>query len=212
MNLFFRFFLVFFCFTSIPVANADPTTDLTTLLNGVKTLQANFTQTTYDNRGKPVQKSFGRMALQRPGKFRWEVKRPIPQLIIANESRLWIYDPDLDQVTIRSLKHAAGETPALLLSHVDASINNEFTITEIEKNAPGWRWFSLTPKMADSMFASVEMGFMDKQIREMRLKDHLGHATMVAFESPKTNVNLPASLFTFTPPKNVDVIDETRKK
>ncbi len=64
-----------------------------------------------------MQRSYGKMALERPGKFRWEVTKPIPQLIIANEAKLWIYDPDLEQVTIRRLKVTSGETPALLLSH-----------------------------------------------------------------------------------------------
>ncbi len=187
------------------------TSTLTSLLNTTHSLQANFTQTVYDNKEKAVQKSYGNMSLERPGKFRWEITKPIPQLIVANQTRLWIYDPDLEQVTVRTLKQAAGETPALFLSHTDQSIEQSFATQELNKNISGWRWFLLTPKKADSMFASMEIGFVGNEIREMRLKDHLGHTTAIKFENIKRNANLPASLFNFKPPAKVDVIDETRQ-
>lgn len=175
-------------------------------------MQADFTQNVNDNRGKVIQKSYGRMAMQRPGKFRWQVTKPIPQLIIANQSRLWIYDPDLEQVTIRSLTRVAGETPALLLSHVDGQLNNDFSIASAPNSSAKMLWFTLTPKKSDSTFATVEMAFLNKQIQVMRLKDHLGHTTLIQFKNIKTNLNLSASLFTFKAPKNVDVIDETHQK
>lgn len=196
-------------FTSSYAAAVD---DFSTLLNAVRTMQSNFTQTVFDNRGKAIQKSYGRMAMERPGKFRWEIVKPIPQVIIANESRLWIYDPDLEQVTIRVLHQATGETPALLLSHENTSIESDFSVKELPKKADGWRWFALTPKKADNVFASVQMGFQKEQIREMRLDDHLGHTTTIQFENIKTNSKLAPSLFVFKPPANVDVIDETRQK
>src|SRR6516162_4318453 len=106
---------IFFLLVLVTTVNADSgSADLSNQLNAIKTLRANFAQTVYDNKGKAVQRSYGHIALQRPGKFRWEVIKPIPQLIIANSQRLWIYDPDLQQVMIRSLHVAAGETPALL--------------------------------------------------------------------------------------------------
>jgi outer membrane lipoprotein carrier protein len=187
-------------------------TDLSNTLNAIKTMRANFAQTIYDNRGKAIQHSYGRMALQRPGKFRWDVTKPIPQLIIANTERLWIYDPDLKQVTIRSLKGATGETPALLLSHVNASIEKDFSVQSLPNKKAGLNWFSLKPKRSDDMFSYIEMGFLNKQIHEMRLKDNLGHTTDIQFKNIETNMSLSASLFTFKPSAKVDVIDETRKK
>lgn len=191
---------------------AQASEDFSKLLNSVRTMQSNFTQTVLDNRGKAVQKSYGRMALERPGKFRWEIVKPIPQTIIANGSKLWVYDPDLEQVTIRALQKATGETPALLLSHENASIENDFAVKELPAKSPEWRWFALTPKKEDSVFASVQMGFVKDQLREMRLEDHLGHTTEIKFENPKTNASLAPSLFTFKPPANVDVIDETNQR
>lgn len=174
-------------------------------------MKADFTQTLIDSKGKPTQKSLGRMAIQRPGKFRWDVTKPVPQLIIANGSRLWIYDPDLEQVTIRSLSKAAGESPALILSHDNTNLENTFTIQAIQPDAAQGQWFSLTPKKKDNMFESIAMGFVNNQIQEMRLKDNLGHITRVQFQNIQTNANLPASLFTFKPSAKIDVIDETKK-
>jgi outer membrane lipoprotein carrier protein len=197
------------CFNHTYAAPASA--ELTTLLNGVHTMRANFTQTVNDNAGKFIQKSNGKMAMERPGKFRWDVTKPIPQLVIANDKRLWIYDEDLEQVTIRSLTYEAGEAPALLLSHVNTSIDKDFAIKTSDKKTPGWSWFILVPKKPDSMFASIQMGFTKNEIHEMRLEDHLGHVTTIQFKNIETNVNLSSSLFAFKASKNVDVIDETRK-
>jgi outer membrane lipoprotein carrier protein len=202
--------IIFFAlFTATHAASTS--SDLAGLLNAIRSMKADFTQTIYDNRGKAIQRSYGKMAMQRPGKFRWNVTKPIPQLIIANGSKLWIYDPDLQQVTIRSLKKEVGETPALLLSNVDTTVDQDFQVTEQSKTTPGWRWFSLVPKHPDSMFAAVEMGFQNNRIQEMKLKDNLGHTTRIQYQQPEYNISLAPSLFSFSPPKNVDVINETRK-
>lgn len=184
--------------------------ELASWLNTVTSMQANFSQTVYDNRGNAIQQSYGRMAFQRPGKFRWEVIKPIPQLIIANQARLWIYDPDLDQVTIRSLQRAAGEAPALLLSHAD-SLHKGFTVKALQSSPSGMQWFTLIPKQSDS-FSSIQLGFLNNRINEMRLKDNLGHATRIRFNHIRSNIALASTLFTFRPPSKVDVIDETRQR
>lgn len=202
--------LAYLCLCLVAPAFADSAADVATLLNNVKTMRANFVQTVYDNHNKAMQPSTGRMAMQRPGKFRWEVTKPIPQLIVANQSRLWIYDPDLEQVTIRSLTQATGETPALLLSDVDHVLDKDFKVQPLNKS--GGTWYKLIPKKADSMFAWIELGFVDGKIGEMRLQDHLGHVTSVKFKNIETNMTLSSNLFVFKAPKNVDVIDETRKR
>ncbi len=210
MKLYIKSIAILFISTISIIASATPTDDLSTLLNAVQTMQANFKQVVYDNHNKPIQTSYGRMSMQRPGKFRWEVSKPIPQVIVANASRLWIYDPDLEQVTIRSLKQSAGESPALLLSHVNITLKNEYQVAPMPSKQPGMSWFTLVPKSADSMFASIQMGFKQHQIQEMRLQDHLGHVTAVTFNHIETNITLPASLFVFKVPAGVDVINETK--
>lgn len=183
------------------------------LLNQVNSMKADFTQTVYDNTGHSVTQSFGTLALSRPGKFRWDIKKPMPQLIIANQSRLWIYDPDLEQVTIRSFETASSDTPALLLSHPDEQLDRDYTVTNIQKKHSNLQWFSLKPKNQDNLFADVQLGFDQGSIHEMRLVDHLGHTTQIEFTHIKTNMPLAASLFIFkSPGPQVDVIDETKRQ
>lgn len=183
--------------------DASPaTTQLTQLLIAIQTLQADFTQTIAN------QKSVGHIILQQPGKFRWEVKKPIAQLIITDNKRLWIYDPDLEQVTIRSLNTEIGETPAFLLSHPSSALEKNFQVKSIQ-NKGSLQWFILTPKNKNSLFAFIKIGFLKNQIREMDLQDHLGHNTVIEFYNIILNHPVSASLFTFKIPRHVDVIDET---
>lgn len=203
--------LIVAAFLFSQTAYAGSSSELSSLLNSLHSMRADFTQTIFDNRGKAIQTSYGHMALQRPGKFRWEISKPIPQLIVANDKRLWVYDPDLEQVTIRALHQAAGESPAVLLSQENATIDQDYAVTQIQKGAPHWQWFALAPRGADSVLASIQMGFMDKQLHEMKLQDHLGHTTKIEFQHTAMNVSLPDTLFTFKKPPHVDVIDETKR-
>jgi outer membrane lipoprotein carrier protein len=204
-----------FCFILVPIYAASTekrvtnTAEFIDLLHHMRSMRADFVQTTYDTQGKAVQTSYGRVALVRPNRLRWEVTRPIAQLIIANQKRLWIYDPDLEQVTIRSLARVVGEAPALLLSHIDSGIENDFVITTVASRIPGERQFNLVPKNADSMFTAIQIKFRQNQISEMYLQNHLGH-TSVIFQHMRANVNIPATLFIFNKLPHVDVIDETR--
>lgn len=202
-------FILFFISTSLALAS-EAGNALLPLLNRINTLQANFTQTVYDNHNQAVQQSFGTLVLSRPGKFRWDVKKPIPQLIVANLSRLWIYDPDLEQVTIRAFSANATDAPALLLSHPDATLEATYTVSSIQKKQSSLQWFSLKPKKKDSLFDEVQLGFQQGQLQEMRLLDHLGHTTQIEFNHVQVNGNVSPTLFTFKIPKQADVIDETR--
>ncbi len=188
-----------------------PTADLTQLLSTIQTLQADFTQTISDNKGRQTEQSVGHMALQRPGKFRWSVTKPVAQLIIANNTRLWIYDPELEQVTIRFLNKEIENTPVLLLSNPTVAIERNFKVQMI-RNAASLQWFALLPKNRDSMLAYIKMGFAKGQIREMDLQDHLGHNTVIEFYNVSMNHPVPSSLFNFKPPLHTDVIDETRHR
>jgi outer membrane lipoprotein carrier protein len=188
---------------------ADPQTDLANLLNHVQSMQANFQQTIYDNRGKAVQQAVGRIALERPNRFRWQVIKPIPQLIVANQSTLWVYDSDLQQVTIRTLKQASDDAPALLLSHDATQLLQKYTVKALSPTNAKWQWFELRPKMS-SNFVLIKLGFHQRQIQVMDLVDQLGHTTRIQFLNPRFNMKLSSALFTFKPPAHVDVIHETR--
>lgn len=206
-----RKFLLTVCFIMFTNAYADSASDtLSTLLKNMHGMQANFKQTIVDKKGKAVQQSSGRMSLQRPGQFRWDVMRPVKQLIVTNGKRLWIFEPDLEQVTIRALSKTAGETPAMLLSDENLSLSKEF-IVKTYPSTDKLQWFSLTPKDKSAVIATLKLGFADQVIQQMQLKDHLGHITQIEFSNVKLNPSLSANLFEFKPPAKVDVIDETRR-
>ena len=190
---------------------ASPAADeLANRLNAVKSMQAQFQQTITDGSGKLIQKSSGQMALERPGKFRWEMKKPVPQLIIANNDRLYIYDPDLLQVTIRSFKPSEGEAPALLLSRHMTELDKDFDIKALPDQAE-LKWYKLVSKQKDSAFSDVKIGFKNNEIAEMQLNDHLEQTTKIQFQHIKTNTALPSFLFVYKRAAGVDVIDETKK-
>lgn len=208
MRYFLKLFLCFFCI-SIGYANT-PDADLIQMLNNVNTMQGHFVQTILDGRGKTLNQTQGRMSLQRPGKFRWETLQPSKQLIVTNGHKVWIYDPDLEQVTIRYLTKEAGETPALLLSNTNTTLQKNFTV-QTTPSKSSVQWFLLTPKDKGNVFEAIKLGFANQHIAQMQLQDHLGHVTKIQFNGVVINSGLSPSLFVFKSPKNVDVIDETRR-
>ncbi len=209
-SIFIMFIAQLSCVSVLHAQTASDT--LNQLLKNIHSMQANFSQTVIDNSGKPLQTSRGKMALQRPNQFRWETLSPRKQLIVANGSRLWIYDPDLEQVVVRGLSSQAGQTPALLLSNANPALDVDYRVKEDSSIAEGLHWFALTPKDKSSMISLIRMGFSGNQIQEMELKDHLGHVTEIHFQNIKTNSAISSGIFRFTPPKNVDVIDETKQR
>lgn len=204
--------LILFLFFPLSIYAETAANALTLLLGLMQSMQAEFSQKIIDNKGgKVLQQSQGFMWLQRPGKFRWEVKSPTPQLIIANNAKLWIYDPDLSQVTIRSISKELGSTPALLLSDPSHALASNFTVSYAAEEH-GVQWFLLKPNDQDSMFAVIKLGFDKKfTVRGMILQDNLGHVTHVNFNNVKLNAKIVPALFNFKAPLKVDVIDETKQ-
>lgn len=135
------------CFTGVQAAG-DAGTVLLSLLNNMRSMQADFSQTIRDSKGKILNQATGLIALQRPGKFRWEVKQPNSQLVVTNGKRVWVYDPDLAQVTIRILTQEAGEAPALLLSNTNTALTKNFIVQMGKQNANAQE-FILIPKKRD---------------------------------------------------------------
>jgi outer membrane lipoprotein carrier protein len=193
-------------------AHAEPKDNLSGLLKNMHSFKANFTQTILNKHGKAIQKSTGQMELQRPNQFRWDVRSPSKQLIVTNGKKLWIYDPDLDQVTIRSLVKTAGETPAMLLSDENLALGDEFTVKSLSVPGSSLEWFLLIPHDQGTVISSLKLGFANKQIQKMQIQDHLGHTTAIEFINGKMNGPLSSASFVFKPPANVDVIDETKSK
>jgi len=172
----------------------------------VKSLRADFEQTVTDSKGKIIQDAKGTFVLQRPGKFRWDYRAPYPQLIVADGRKLWIYDPDLEQVTVKQLDSVLGGPRAQLLSGARFP-QQDFTVISLgTRNALDW--VELTPKASEKDFEKVQLGFDQRDLRMMTVTDNFGNTTHLKFNNLQRNPSIEASTFVFTPPKGVDVVGE----
>lgn len=180
---------------------AEPTANLNAILSQVKSMSADFSQTTAG--GAKNSNFSGSMSVQRPNKFRWHIKTPLEQLMVANGDTLWIYDKDLAQATRQSTANQVGDTPALLLSGSPEQIAQSFTIKQPNV---GLNYFVLTPKSANSGFKSLSLSFNGGRPVMMVLNDNLGQTTTINFRNIKINPSINAAQFQFTPPKGVDII------
>lgn len=179
---------------------------LTTLLNQAQTISGRFSQLTLDGSGTQLQETSGEMALKRPGQFRWHTDAPMEQLLVSNGEQIWLYDPDLEQVTIQKMDQRLTHTPALLLSGDVSQIAESFDITL--KEGGSVVDFILKPKAADSLFESLRLSFRNGVINDMQLIDNVGQRTNILFLGVKMNPPIPASQFTFEVPEGADVIQD----
>lgn len=170
----------------------------------VRSFRAEFEQTVFDENLRPLQSTAGMMALERPGRFRWDYAKPYEQHIVGDGEKVWIYDVDLEQVTVRSQQEALGDTPAQLLSTTEP-LESNFEITPLGEQK-GVMWFQLVPKLAESQFQRVRLGFNQQMLVRMELEDGLGSTTLLEFHDPKRNIILDKTLFRFEPPPGVDVV------
>ncbi len=173
----------------------------------MQTFEAAFTQELQDAKGKVTQSSSGKVYLQRPGRFRWNYLAPFKQEIVADGARIWIYDADLEQVTVKRMNGALAETPAMLLIG-KKPLAEMFEIREHAEQG-GLAWVKLLPKTKDSGFEQLLLGFDAKDLRAMELIDSFGQTTRIRFQEVVMNKTLPPAVFDFTPPQGVDVVGET---
>ena len=180
---------------------------LKAFIAGAKTAEADFSQTVSDKTGRVTQQASGRMAFARPGKFRWDYTAPYEQVIVGDGVKLWLYDADLEQVTVKSLGDVIAGTPAALLAG-DNSIEKYFSL-ENAGEAGGLEWLEATPKNKDTSFERIRMGFKGDVLVQMELDDFFGQRTALKLSRFVRNPTIAPSRFTLTPPKGADVIDES---
>lgn len=187
-------------------AFASGVENLKNFLHQSRTVKAQFTQTVLDRNGKQVQLASGSMQFSRPGKFRWEYSKPYPQLIVGDGVKVWMYDADLNQVTVRKLDQALGNTPAALLAGNNA-IEQNFTLSEGEKSN-GLEWVEASPKGKEGSFERIRLAFRASTLEVMELRDHFGQTTLIRFAGLELNPRLSPQLFSFTPPQGADVVGD----
>jgi chaperone LolA len=196
------------CLFVLPTfAHAAATDKLKTFVAATHSAQANFTQEVQDKNGKRLQSASGTMQFVRPGKFRWEYRKPYAQLIVGDGQKFWMYDVDLNQVTVKKLDAALGSSPAALLSGSN-EIERGFTLKNIDAR-DGLEWLQATPKSGDTSFEKILMAFNAKsQLVVMELHDAFGNHTVLRFSDLLNNPPLSSQRFKFVPPKGADVLGE----
>ena len=177
-----------------------------TYVRTTQAARADFDQKVFDRAGKLVQQSNGNFAFLRPGRFRWTYVKPNPQLIVGDGERVWIYDEDLKQVTVRKLAKALGSTPAALLAGA-SDIEKAFDLSDAG-DKEGLAWVEAKPREKEAGFERVRLGLGTSGIEAMELVDNFGQTTRLKFSSIQRNPKLDGSEFRFTPPKGVDVLGE----
>jgi outer membrane lipoprotein carrier protein len=168
------------------------------------TFEARFSQVLLEADSPRAQVSEGSFYLHRPQRFRWDYTSPVPQLVVADGAHLWLYDPDLEQVTVRRLDDGLSSTPAMLLSG-DGVLEDSFRIGAAYRE-DGLDWVELAPLSDAADFGGVRVGFDAGRLASMELIDALGQTTVIRFSDVKVNQPLDAELFQFSPPDGVDVI------
>lgn len=188
-------------------AQASGTAELKAFVADTHSARADFTQTVFGKSGVRPQRSAGSLAFARPGKFRWIYERPYYQLIVGDGEKIWVYDRDLQQVTVRNLGQALGDSPAALLSGDNKALEQHFVLADAG-SADGLEWVEATPKVKEGSFKRVRLGLKDDLPRVMEVVDDFGRTTTLAFSHFERNPALPSGLFRFVPPKGADVIGE----
>ncbi len=195
-------------FLALPLAAQAAATDkLKNFIASTHSAQANFTQEVLNKSGKRLQSASGTMQFMRPGKFRWTYHKPYEQLIVGDGAKFWLYDVDLNQVTVKNMDAALGSSPAALLSG-NNDIERGFMLENIGER-DGLDWLQATPRTQDTSFEKILMAFnAQSDLLIMELYDAFGHKTILKFSNMKRNPQLSPTLFKFVPPKGADVLGE----
>ena len=197
---------VFLLLLSFGLSAATPEAKLQSYLSELQSLEAGFEQQLLDARGQRLQQTEGEMRLLKPGRFHWETRNPFPEVLISDGQTLWLYDPDLEQVTIQPLDQRMASTPALILSGEATDLAQDFEISYQKDDRT--EVFTLMPLGGDSLFEELQLYFQQGRITAIRLEDSLGQQTRVDLINPRYNQPLDPDGFEFVIPDDVDVIQE----
>jgi outer membrane lipoprotein carrier protein len=201
------FLVTLLALLATPVLAADTARSrLDAFAHDLHSLSGHFSQTLTNNNGARGDSSQGTLALQEPRQFRWQAISPYKQLIVADGSRVWMYDPDLEQVTVRTQSTEEAQSPLTILTDM-SQLDRDFKAAELGER-DGLLWLQLTPTDDDKQFVSAELGFDADSLRRMIFTDRLGNRTDIRFSDWQRNPVLPVDTFDFTPPAGADVIGD----
>jgi outer membrane lipoprotein carrier protein len=187
-------------------AMADGVSSLRDFFTTTNTMRAQFSQVVNDKQGRKEQEVEGTMQLQRPNKFRWDYKKPYEQQIVSDGKDVFLYDTELQQVSVRQLSKTLGSSPAAMLAGGE-NVEKSFTLKNATRK-DGLVWVLALPKNKESGFERVLLGFKADKLRKMEIYDSFNHITHITFDEVERNPKLEDATFLFTPPKGVDVVGE----
>jgi len=187
-------------------AQASSLDQFKAFFSGTQSARASFEQKVHDRDGKVVQEAKGSFVFQRPGRFRWTYDKPADQVIVGDGQRVWIYDRQLNQVTVRKLTAAIGSTPAGLLAG-GTGIEKAFELSDAGTR-DGLEWVEAKPREKEAGFERVRIGFGKEGLQAMELTDHFGQTTRLRFSNLVRNPKVEAAEFRFDPPKGADVLGD----
>jgi outer membrane lipoprotein carrier protein len=193
-------------FIAMGNARASGVERLNQFMTATITATGEFEQRVFNRDRKLIQQSRGTLAFARPGKFRWTYSKPYPQVIVGDGARVWVYDEDLNQVTVRKLGQALGATPAALLAGSNEALK-AFALKD-EGARDGLEWVEAIPRDKESGFERIRLGFGLSGIERMELVDAFGQTTELRFTGLQRNPRVDPALFSFAPPKGADVVGD----
>ena len=183
---------------------ADAVDTLREFTRDVKTGSATFTQTVTSPDGARKKTSSGSFEFSRPNRFRFAYSKPFEQLIVSDGAKVWLFDIDLNQVSVRPLDLALAGTPAALLA--GGSLEKDYALAALPAK-DGVDWVQATPRAKDGSVAQLRVGFRGKALAALEIVDAFGQHSMLQFSAVQQGLALPAERFQFVPPKGVDVIE-----
>ena len=203
-----RIFVFILLLLTTTVASAADTARarLDAFAKGISSVSADFAQQVHDPNGATGKASSGTLALKAPRQFRWDTTAPYAQLIVADGEKVWIYDADLEQVSVRPQGTEETHSPLTVLTDL-SQLDRDFATSE-QGEHDGLSWLRLKSKEKDPQFAYADLGFDATGLERMRFEDTLGDKTEIRFSDWKRNPALPPDTFHFTPPAGVDVIGD----
>ena len=185
-------------------AFATATDELRDFVKTVKSGKSTFTQTVTAPNGKQ-KVSNGSFEFSRPNRFRFVYEKPYAQTVVGDGTKVWIFDPDLNQASSRKTGDALANTPAALI--VSNDIDKVFTLAD-QPSRDGLDWVLATPKQAEGTVRSLRVGFKNHALAQLEIDDRFGQKSMIVFNAFEPNAKLAADTFVFTPPKGADVSEQ----
>ena len=185
-------------------AFANATDELRGFVRTVKSGKSTFTQTVTAPNGKQ-KLSNGSFEFERPNRFRFVYEKPYAQTVVGDGTKVWIYDPDLNQASSRKTGDALANTPAALI--VSNDIDKVFTLAD-QPSKDGIDWVLATPRQAEGTVRALRIGFKGHALAQLQIDDSFGQKSMIVFNGFEPNAKLAADTFVFVPPKGADVSEQ----